>query len=372
MLLEVCCLAMPSIAQEDQDCLLCHGEPDAIEALEDGTTRSLYVDANIFEHSVHGAFGCMGCHGDIEELPHAANLPPVACGTCHDQAEQYVESLHGRALKNGDTDAATCSDCHAKHNIVPAAAPLSPVSPQNIVQTFGRCHADPQLTRRHMISVLDPTDVYLKSVHGRVREGEEFGLAATCIDCHGTHTMQPAHESAANVSPQNIPSACGACHAEILEEFSGSIHGQALRAGISDAPDCTDCHGEHGIIEHASEGSPVAMQEISRSTCVQCHNDKRIMNRYGLEVIRSASYMDSYHGIAVAGAETVANCTSCHGVHGILGQADSNSSVHPANLPQTCAQCHENADENFASVTVHTIATSNGQWMLDIVRFGYI
>jgi formate dehydrogenase gamma subunit len=368
----VCTTCIPAATQDDQECLFCHGEPDLTDVSAEGTSRSLYVDETVFTNSLHGPLGCIGCHADISELPHAEKLLPADCSVCHDQSDEYAKSLHGQALSRGDPDAATCSDCHAKHNIRNVADPLSPVNRRNLPQTCGQCHADPQLTKRHMIGVQDPTDLYLQSVHGRSISTDPSNTAASCTDCHGTHTMLPAHQSDSRVFPQNIPNTCGQCHPEILTAFSQSIHGRALQAGIKDAPNCTDCHGEHNILEHDAADSPVNTQTISQATCVRCHNDERIMKQYGITAIRTASYMDSYHGIAIAGAETVANCTSCHGVHAIREIENPSATVHPQNLPQTCGQCHENADQNFASGAVHTIKEGTGQRALEFVRVAYL
>ena len=44
-----------------------------------------------------------------------------------------VTSLGFRAV-------AGCADCHGAHEILPASDPRSPVSPQRLVATCGRCH----------------------------------------------------------------------------------------------------------------------------------------------------------------------------------------------------------------------------------------
>jgi predicted CXXCH cytochrome family protein len=44
------------------------------------------------------------------------------------------------------------------------------------------------------------------------------------------------------------------------------------------------------------------------------------------------------------GDDKVATCTDCHGDHGILPAIDPRSPVYPANVPNTCGQCHSDAD----------------------------
>ncbi len=359
-------------AQEDAQCFLCHGDPDASTKAADGSIRSLYIDEEHFAVSVHAGMGCVACHADIEDIPHAPELAPVQCGNCHYQEEEYAESLHGLALKGGDTDAAGCSDCHGAHDIRPVADPLSAVSPLNLPGTCGKCHSDPALVRSHMISVSQPSDSYLKSAHAQaIRSGNLD--AASCNDCHGTHNLLPAHHPSSPVNRFNISATCGQCHPQEQAEFDASIHGRALAAGIPDAPTCVDCHGEHGIEGPGETSSQINRQQVVRSTCPRCHDDERVMQRYGIETMRVASYMDSYHGMAsAAGSSVVASCTSCHGVHSILPQDDVRSSIHPDNLPNTCGKCHASAGPNFAKGAVHIMPTSPDQRALGLVRLAYM
>jgi cytochrome b subunit of formate dehydrogenase len=361
-----------ALAQDDADCFLCHGDPDVTATAEDGSIRSLYIDDEPFAASVHAGMGCVACHADIAEVPHPPKLAPVNCGNCHSQEEEYANSLHGLALRGGDADAAGCSDCHGAHEIRPVSDPLSVVSPLNLPETCGKCHSDPALVHSHMISVSQPSDSYLKSVHAQeIREGNLD--AASCNDCHGTHDLRPAHDPDSPVNRFNIAATCGQCHPEEQTHYELSIHGKALAAGIPDAPTCVDCHGEHDIEGPGATGSNVNRDQVVRQTCPQCHDDERVMEKYGIETMRLASYMDSYHGMAsAAGSSVVASCTSCHGVHDILPQDDPQSSIHPANLPNTCSKCHEDAGPNFAMGAVHIMPTSPDQKALGIVRLAYI
>jgi cytochrome b subunit of formate dehydrogenase len=361
-------------AQEDEDCFMCHGEADISKELEDGSHISLYVDQAIYEHSIHADMGCVGCHEDIEEVPHDENLKHVECGNCHDDvAEEYNESLHGVELRNGDPDVALCDDCHGKHNILPASAPLSMVNPANLPATCGKCHNDPALVKKHMISVRSPSDSYLKSTHSRSIRGGKNVDAATCNDCHGTHNLLPSQDNDSMVNRLNLPETCGKCHPEKSAEFKNSIHGKALAAGIPDAPTCTDCHGEHDIEGASEDSSGVNRQAVSRSTCPRCHDNEEIMDKYGIQANRQASYMDSYHGMAsAAGSEVVASCTSCHGEHDILPSSDPASTTHLGNIAETCSQCHPDAGPNFAKGKIHLMDTDPSQKALGIVRLVYL
>jgi len=45
----------------------------------------------------------------------------------------------------------------------------------------------------------------------------------------------------------------------------------------------------------------------------------------------------------LTGREHIAQCTTCHGSHGIRRVTDPASSVSPRNVVQTCSQCHASA-----------------------------
>jgi cytochrome b subunit of formate dehydrogenase len=76
--------------------------------------------------------------------------------------------------------------------------------------------------------------------------------------------------------------------------------------------------------------------------------------KYGLATDRFATFSDSYHGLAMSGGSVeVANCSSCHGSHGIKASSDSTSTVNKANLAVTCGKCHPGANARFSVGSVH-------------------
>jgi cytochrome b subunit of formate dehydrogenase len=364
--------ASPALGVEDKDCFVCHGEANMTKTLPDASVKSLYVEAAVFGTSVHAKEGCTSCHADAAELPHEEGLAKVNCGSCHDEAQPYEKSPHGQLLKNGGKDVNGCSDCHGVHDIRAASDPLSHTYPRNLPETCGRCHSNPALVKSHMISILNPSDSYLKSAHAlAILKGNL--ASASCTTCHGTHDLLPAYNPASRVYRRNVPATCGKCHANELADYQRSIHGRAMTAGIKDAPVCTDCHGEHDIEAPNQKTSKVSPRQIVTQTCTRCHDNETVMSRYGVVTGRQASYMDSYHGLAsAAGSEVVASCASCHEAHRVLPQSDPESSIYPANLPGTCGKCHKNAGPHFARGAVHIMPTDPGQKALGIVRLIYI
>jgi formate dehydrogenase gamma subunit len=69
---------------------------------------------------------------------------------------------------------------------------------------------------------------------------------------------------------------------------------------------------------------------------------------------RLVTFEKSFHGLATrGGAVEAVNCVSCHGYHDVRSEDDPASLVYPANLVETCGQCHEGANQRFAKGKVH-------------------
>ena len=266
--------------------------------------------------------------------------PAEGCTSCHDQGKKLAASAHKDL---------TCDTCHDSHEKYPHPANIP--KPQCVT-----CHAD-------------QAGDYNQGVHGLARKAGNDS-APDCALCHGS-----AHEL---LSPKSqafrtaVPDTCGMCHSEVVEQYRSSVHGKALAEGITQAPLCTDCHGEHKIIKHTSEASPVNAAHI-RDTCGSCHGNVRLTQKFGLPSDRLVSYDSSYHGLAAKeGSQTVANCASCHGVHNILPSSDPKSTINPKNLPKTCGQCHPGAGTRFAISQVHVTEGKTEPAMLKWVREFYL
>src|ERR1022692_1482198 len=103
--------------QPGAECLACHGDK-SMSTTRAGKTVSLSVDGKKFATSIHGSFGCTGCHADLEgkDLPHDTPAP-VKCGTCHTtEQEQHARSLHGKAVARGDPLAPRCVNCRSEEH----------------------------------------------------------------------------------------------------------------------------------------------------------------------------------------------------------------------------------------------------------------
>ena len=355
----------------DAECMECHGDR-RFEIVREGKTVSLFVDQRVLRGLVHGDVACLDCHAGIDGLPHEERLPAVACGTCHGaEVEDYAESIHGLRLADGDRDPPTCAACHGKHNIRSVQDPYSRVARTYLARVCMQCHVDEEVAGRHPGSRPEMIKAYASSVHGRGLFKKGLTVSAVCVDCHGTHTIEPADDPRSPVHRQNIPDLCGRCHPEIVTTYRESVHGRAAAQGIQEAPLCTDCHGEHTIAAPADPTSRVAPKNVP-TTCAACHEEEAIAGKYGIPMRRYATYLDSYHGVVSRyGTAMVANCASCHGVHDIRPSSDPASSIHPSNLGNTCGTCHPGAEQGLVGAKVHVEATRESSRGMYYVRMFY-
>jgi len=317
------------------------------------------VDPALLQSSPHGQIECVNCHVGAESARHRRRgLEPVDCSSCHaDIAAEQAVSVHGKqgTQRIPGSELPTCSTCHGElHSMTPVSEQGSPVNPGQQAETCGICHGSGQPAPAG-VRTLRPIEAYTASVHAaRVASGDH---GAACSNCHTAHSPLPASNPASSINRLNVPHTCGACHAEISDQFEHSIHGLAAANGVVDAPVCTDCHGEHRILAVGDEGSPVSATNIPVRVCGPCHSDLRLGEKYGLDPDQVPSYEDSFHGLAArGGVQRVANCASCHGVHNILPSSDPASSINPDNLADTCGKCHVGAGTQFAIGPVHILA----------------
>ena len=309
--------------------------------------------------SVHKNLECADCHNYISNnlADHPMNVKATQkadCYLCHSKiANEHRESIHGIALQEGIDEAAKCWDCHGSHDIKPVASDSSSVNPKNIAGTCAKCHDNPELARKYNIPVPSPGVRYMNSVHGRlVKEGNKN--APTCSVCHGVHDIKNKVQPGSKISTYNIPDLCGQCHKKEALEYKESIHWIRAKQGFREAPVCDDCHNEHGIDAINASNKREEARKMQEQTCVVCHQNPRIAQRFGHETSQAKQYQDSYHGLAVMrGDKDAAMCIDCHNVHKILPKDHPESSVNPSNVTKTCQKCHPDATPVFSQSYSH-------------------
>lgn len=143
---------------------------------------------------------------------------------------------------------------------------------------------------------------------------------------------------------------CRTCH-EGIGDSSSTLFKQDVHAemGLS----CADCHGGNAKKEEMEEAMSKAAgfigvpkgDEISR-VCAKCHSNAAIMvKKYDSSLPRNQAQLlsTSVHGrLSTTGKESIVQCATCHGAHGIARKDNPASPVYPLNLPKTCAKCHSN------------------------------
>lgn len=249
-------------------CLDCHSDKTLYKTNAAGKAISLFVDEAKLAASVHKTNTCASCHSDVTAKHPDDNLAVKApdCARCHEkQSESYGASVHGLALARGQKAAATCSDCHDGHAILPPSSPESPLHWSRLTATCGACH--PQAAK----------DV-AESVHGQaIAQGHRD--APTCTDCHSEHKIVALKGSSSLEISAQI---CSNCHAserlntkynlppDRVKTFFESYHGLAAEYGSTVAANCASCHGFHKILPSTDPRSTINKANLV-VTCGKCH-----------------------------------------------------------------------------------------------------
>ena len=209
------------------------------------------------------------------------------------------------------------------------------------------CHSDASLTTERdgkQVSLQVKEEPYKASIHGMMFQ---------CVDCHKDVKEVPHGTGLAK--PQ-----CATCHADQQKVYESSYHAKAIAGGDAKAARCVDCHGgPHEILPSGDANSKVNHKNIPQ-TCASCHNNKLVTDGTGLSNQPVLSYQESVHGKLVAGgSEKAAVCTDCHGGHDILSAGDPKSTIFKANVPNTCAKCHDSQKTEFMA-SIHGQAVTRG------------
>ncbi|MBI2427874.1 MAG: cytochrome c3 family protein [Ignavibacteriales bacterium] len=143
---------------------------------------------------------------------------------------------------------------------------------------------------------------------------------------------------------------CYVCHSGLGDEpsqkFVVDIH---FKKGIS----CAACHGG----DSKSDDMDIAMAKKNgyagvpkgdaiSTKCAECHSSAETMKKYGssLKTDQWDELQKSVHAkVSFTGKEHIAQCTTCHGSHGIVSVRNPASPVYPSNVTRLCSQCHSSA-----------------------------
>ena len=396
------CPAPRALAQENEECLACHGDV-TLTTERGGKTVSVYVNEKKFAGSVHASQQCVTCHMDLagKEFPHEGTPARVECATCHGEiAEQHASSLHGKALVRRDPLAPGCTTCHGMHEILPSKDHRADTSPLRIPYLCGKCHQEgAPVARQRTIHQSNILENYSESIHGEGLLRKGLSVSANCASCHTAHMILPHTDPRSSIARANIAATCATCHGEIETVHRKVIQGQLWEKEAHVLPACVDCHQPHKVrkvfytqgmadsdclrchegenIRSSKDGHSlrIARADLSHSrhakvACSQCHSEVSASRRRACETITrkvdcaschaevGQQYTGSMHGVLSAKTDPNApDCKDCHGTHRVLGKKDPESRTFPTNVPDLCASCHREGQQAAARYqgTEHSI-----------------
>ncbi len=314
---------------EKTSCIQCHGD---MSWIDNAAWVKMVQD---FDSDVHHSVGlsCQDCHGGnpdpkLGQDPFAAmdknfkpnpyrGVParqdiPEFCGRCHsdpdymkrfkpeervDQVKEYWTSRHGQLLKAGDTNVATCINCHGTHTIRSPSDASSSVYPTAVAETCRHCHSDPKRMAGYKLAngqpiPIDQYDRWRRSVHAKAMFERDDLSAPTCNDCHGNHGAVPPAVS-------SITFVCGQCHGREATLFRSSPK-------------------QKGFAEHNQD----YLKDMGKGGCAECHDPPA----------PAASITNIY---------SFGECITCHGNHAVV--SPNITMLGP--LPETpCSYCHEGTE----------------------------
>ena len=287
------------IASPTLECQGCHAPGKGLPYLGGAkfhTDAHVAYDRGFHARGIQGglkAATCIDCHarnGDMTTILQASNPNSTVnrnniaetCGRCHGDKSvmqgsgisdrpflSYRESVHAKALAQGNTSAAVCTDCHNSHDILPASDPRSPIAKVNIPATCSKCHKA-------------ETAEFMQSVHGQaVTRG--VSRSPVCTDCHGIHGItSPGEKASASASTALATDTCAGCHEGVtltrefgvaggrVSSYKDSYHGLASQMGSRVVANCASCHGVHNILPSSDPRSMISAHNLPQ-TCGQCH-----------------------------------------------------------------------------------------------------
>jgi cytochrome b subunit of formate dehydrogenase len=194
-----------------------------------------------FDQSVHGAAlhagkaeapTCTDCHGS-HEMKQAMSVGArvnklrvsETCARCHQKlAAEFESSVHAAALKKGNLDSPTCTNCHGEHNIRKHTDPAAPVHKRNVAQEVcASCHASLRLTQKYGLRS-NTFQTFSDSYHGLAVRGGSVTVV-NCASCHNSHAIKSHLDPSSTIFKDNLAATCGQCHPGANTRFTlGKVH----------------------------------------------------------------------------------------------------------------------------------------------------
>lgn len=395
---------------EARHCLNCHDREGAAKKFLDGDEVRVHVDGGRYFSSVHGLLSCSTCHEgfsiDVHPRKNYRSRKQYSirlsrqCRNCHADESIARVAIHKGLLENEKRgNAPLCQDCHGAHDTVASSHGTSFASEEHYCMGCHGHDIESRFSQSETFELKVDVEELKGSVHSRL----------VCSDCHFGFTEEEHPQRSFRNARQfslALSDICKRCHFDKYARVSESIHYKMLEGGRTDAPNCTDCHGSHGVIKAAgdklmsaqrcagchertygiyvnsvhgaalvgtgNQDVPVCIDchtshdisdplstdfhERIPAMCSKCHADTSVMDKYGLSTDVVKTYLSDFHGITLSlykgqnktgPGRMIAECTDCHGTHDITGNFGSDAQRVKANLLKRCQACHDDAGEDF-------------------------
>ncbi|MBT4289402.1 MAG: hypothetical protein HOD92_18915 [Deltaproteobacteria bacterium] len=350
-------------AEENEVCLDCHEgdevpthifEPDTIgwDYRHDPEADPAEIDIVSFEKAAHGKLQCTECHTNATETHDEDEIviKKVECKSCHkEEYKEYQKTVHGEAMfKRKDRFAPDCTSCHGHHYIYPASDKNSSVYVLNIPETCGRCHKEgTAMTETHEISQVAVVENYSMSIHGKALFKQGLTVAPTCTTCHGEHDIFRHEDAESKINEANVATTCTQCHSLIEETHQKIVKGRLWEKIPGQLPPCVECHSPHTLRQAIYD------KTITDRMCLECHTNpklKPIEEKLSKSLYMSRTeHEDSVHAEVPCvkchydiHSESDKACKEIDAFNQYLAADGTNKDLACKDLePVKCAACHE-------------------------------
>lgn len=226
-------------ASDPQNCLVCHKYKRLRSFDDEGNLNNYYVNMHLFNESIHRRVTCIGCHSDVDKIPHG-EVEKVDCAKmCHldnwkaitgenfshkQVALNLQNSIHGVKPEDSERIASIKPDCKYCHLNDLYAMPEE-VPSDKVLKRCMNCHKEKGL--------LDTfTHISHRFKHKTSRPPLE--IVAMCESCHADKDFN------------NIVGFSGS-KAEAVDTYKDTIHYRILQFGGTDTAHCISCHATESI-----------------------------------------------------------------------------------------------------------------------------
>lgn len=258
-----------AIAEDGENCLLCHKMPGfgiyEGEKKAKRKKRLFFIDKSKYSYSYHGRVKCVGCHSDIDQIPHS-DVKEVDCASeCHIRdpssngwyshkhiAQDLQSSVHGKKKEDSE-DYPECKYCHVNKPYQNTDDGLGDID--QFIKVCLQCHESAEWTERFFKHI---------NYRARIRRSSKQ-IVALCSQCHADGNIMGRHGL------------------DVVVGFNDTFHGKAIKYGNSEVANCLNCHAPykqgfspHSIISQDNDKAPVS-QTNKLETCRQsgCHIDAK-------------------------------------------------------------------------------------------------